>query len=311
MLWFILFLLILVGIYFIPTWLERRRVVIDRAARAGAPGKFAKLSQGVTHYRWIGPVRGPVAVMIHGLTTGSPVWDDLAETMADMGYRVLVYDLYNRGYSDNAEGQHDIDFYLRQLDDLLEDQGLEDSLTMVGYSMGGMIATAFAATEPHRMSRLVIIAPGGVEITENQFSQYCRTNPVIGDWVHGIWGEMRFRRQINEDSAAAQNPRVLQAQAMELGRRGFLPAVLACRRGILQAVQEQEHRAITRDGIPTIAIWGEKDSVIPVSAMGKMAQWNRKAHHEVIEGADHALPYSHSKEVGDVLRKMIREQPLI
>ncbi|MEL6642267.1 MAG: alpha/beta fold hydrolase, partial [Pseudomonadota bacterium] len=132
MIWFILFLIVLGGIYLLPTWLERRRKVMDRAVRAKAPGKFAELSQGVTHYRWIGPARGPVAVMIHGLTTGSPVWDELTETFADLGYRVLIYDLYNRGYSDSAKGSHDTDFYLRQLDDLLADQGLEDGLTLVG-----------------------------------------------------------------------------------------------------------------------------------------------------------------------------------
>ena len=311
MVWFGLFLLVLLGIYLLPMVLERRRHVIGPEHRRLAPGKFAALSLGATHYRWIGPTRGPVAVLIHGLTTGSPVWGELGQTLADLGYRVLVYDLYNRGFSDSVECAHDMELYLRQLDDLLEDQELTDELTVVGYSMGGMIASAFAATEPHRMHRLVLLAPGGIDITENKFSEFCRTKPVIGDWVHGVWGELRFRRQINEDTAAADNPHILDAQAMELDRRGFLPAVLACRRSVLRDVQEQQHRAITRDGIPTIAIWGEDDTVIPVSSVGKMAQWNRKAHHEIIPGADHALPYSHGKEVGDLLRQMLREQPLV
>ncbi len=308
MFWFILFVLVLIGIAMIPTILEKRRKPVDQAKRAEAPGKFVRLSQGVTHYRWIGPTRGPVAVMIHGLTTSSPMWKDIAETMANIGYRVLVYDLYNRGYSDSVGGTHDSQLYLRQLDDLLDDQGLTEGLTVVGYSMGGMIATELAATEPHRMRRLIVIAPGGVEIRESQFAQFCRTNPLIGDWLHGVWGGLRMTRQINEDTAAAANPHVLAAQTMELDRQGFLPAILACRRGILTETQEQQHRAITRDGIPTIAIWGEEDSVIPVRAVGQVAQWNRKAHHEVVPGADHALPYSHPAEVSDVLRKMLRDQ---
>ncbi len=311
MLWFALVLLVVTLLAALPSILEGRRFVIDRAKRQEAPGKFAELSQGVTHYRWIGPTRGPVAVMIHGLITSSPIWEDLADTMADLGYRVLVYDLYNRGYSDNVDGPHDTDMYLRQLDDLLAHEGLEDGLTMVGYSMGGMIATKFAATEPHRMHRLILMAPGGIDMNESDFGKFCRTTPILGPWVHGIWAGMRFTRQINEDAWAAANPHVVDTMAMELDRRGFLPAILACRSGILTEVLEDAFRSINRDGIPTIVIWGEEDGVIPSSAMGKMAQWNRKAHHEIIEGAGHELPYSHVAEVSDVLRAMLREQKAV
>ena len=306
MIWLLGLIVVLWGIYALPGFLESRRRPMTAAARKDAPGKFATLSQGVTHYHWIGPVRGPVAVMIHGLTTSSPVWKDIAEGMADIGYRVLVYDLYGRGFSDSVSGRHDTQFYLTQLDDLLADQNLDQDLTVVGYSMGGSIATEFAAREPHRMKRLILLAPAGIDLRESDFARFCRTTPILGDWVHGVAAGLRLTRQINEDAAAAKVPHVLQAQARELDRRGFLPAVLASRRGILDQTQEQQHRAISRDGIPTLAIWGEEDAVIPLSALGKLAQWNRTAHQEVVEGAGHQLPYSHAREVVAFLRRMLR-----
>lgn len=307
MTWVVVILLVLGAVYMLPLWLERLRRPMDRNQRADAPGKFARLSGGVTHYRWIGPVRGPVAVMVHGLLTSSPMWEDIAKALGDIGYRVLVYDLYNRGYSDAAAGPHDVDLYLRQLDDLLEDQGLTDNLTLVGYSMGGIVATEFAATEPHRMRRLILLAPGGVVMDDSRIARFTRTWPVLGDWLNGVWGPVRLRRQIQADAAAQRKPHVLKARLMELGRRGYFPAVLTCRRGILSHTQERQHRAITRDGIPTITIWGEEDRVIPVSALGMMAQWNRKAHHEEIPGAGHELPYSHTEDVNRLLRRMLRE----
>ena len=307
MTWLIVGLLCIGAIYLLPTLLEQLRRPVTRDLRAEAPGKFSRLSGGVTHYRWIGPARGPVAVMIHGLTTSSPVWEDIASALGDIGYRVLVYDLYNRGYSDAVDGVHDVDLYLRQLDDLLEDQGLTDGLTLVGYSMGGIIATEFAATEPHRMRRLILLAPAGVEMIESSETIRQRTWPVLGDWLHGVLAPIRLLQNIRSDAAARSKPHIQQARMMELRRRGFFPAVLACRRGILTHRQERQHRAITRDGIPTITIWGEADAVIPISALGKMAQWNRKAHHEEIAGAGHALPYSHAEDVNRVLRRMLRE----
>jgi pimeloyl-ACP methyl ester carboxylesterase len=38
-----------------------------------------------------------------------------------------------------------------------------------------------------------------------------------------------------------------------------------------------------------------------------MAQWNRIAHHEIVPGAGHGLPYSHAAEVVSFLRQMLRE----
>ena len=41
---------------------------------------------------------------------------------------------------------------------------------------------------------------------------------------------------------------------------------------MLEEQLEQEHRGISRDGTPVIAIWGEQDEVIPISAVGKLVQ---------------------------------------
>ena len=113
---------------------------MDDAARAAAPGRIARLSQGATHYTWTGPENGPVAVCVHGLTTPLQAWDGIAARLAEAGYRVLAYDLYGRGYSDRPGGTQDSAFFLRQLDDLLADQGIAGDITLLGYSMGGAIA---------------------------------------------------------------------------------------------------------------------------------------------------------------------------
>lgn len=303
--WWLILFLFLAALIAAPIVSERLRTPIGKAARKGAPGKFAALGQGITHYRWIGPVRGPVAVMVHGLTTPSIVWDGIAEGMALLGYRVLVYDLYGRGLSDAPAGAQDRGFFLQQLNDLLDDQGLAEDLTLVGYSMGGAIATSFAAANPHRMKRLILLAPSGLQIVEGDFWAFCRKTPVIGDWLHSVLGGFQMRKALTQ--AAEGPPKVQAAQVSELSRRGFLPAVLASRRGMLKEVQMQEHQAISRDGIPVVAIWGGHDAVIPVSAMGQLAQWNRAARQEEVKGAGHGLPFTHSDDVCNILRDVLRE----
>lgn len=307
MVWFVLVVLAAV-LAAIPLVLEARRRPMTAATRQTAPGNFVQLSQGVTHYQWVGPIRGPVAVLIHGLSTPSTVWTDVAQALGETGYRVLVYDLYGRGYSDAPKGKQDTAFFLRQLTDLLADQELDEDLTLVGYSMGGTIATAFAAAAPHRMKRLILLATCGVKTKESAFSAFCRSKPVIGDWLHGVGAGARMRRAIRAEATTVNASDVTASQFNELKRQGFLPAVLSSRRNILDVTQEAEHRAISRDGIPVIAIWGEQDRVIPISAVGTLAQWNRTAHQEVIAEAGHAVPYSHGAELSTFLRSMLREQ---
>ena len=305
MVWFLIFG-VACAIIALPWMLEQLRTPITDTMRKKAPGSFAQLSEGATHYQWLGPVRGPVAVLIHGLSTPSAVWQDVAQGLGDSGYRVLVYDLYGRGLSDAPNTKQTTEFFVTQLDELLAHEGLTEDLTLVGYSMGASIATAFAATEPHRMKRLILLAPAGIKTVESDFSKFCRTKPVIGDWMHGLLAGARMRSAIAKDPAQSTAPDVIRAQKSELKRRGFLPAVLSSRRHALTQIQESAHRGISRDGIPVIAIWGDQDSVIPISALGTLAQWNRTAHHEVVEGAGHGLPYSHGAEVVTFLRSMLR-----
>lgn len=298
MMWFLLFLLVVAALAAWPYAREAMRKPMDDTARRAAPGEFAQLSQGITHYRWIGPVRGPVAVCVHGLTTPSMVWDAVAKGLALMGFRVLVYDLYGRGYSDRAAGLQDQDFFIRQLEDLLNDQGITEDVTFLGYSMGGAIVTAFAARHPERVLRLILLAPAGMGHDLGKLAKFTRDTPVLGDWLMLLRYPAAHRRGTEAERALPSEVEgIVDYQQAELTKRGFIPAVLSSLRGILPRPLEDAHRRISREGIPVLAIWGRDDTVIPLSAMGQLTQWNRMARQEVIDGAGHGLTYTHARAV--------------
>lgn len=307
MIWAFLILLLAAAIF--PFWQEKQRKPMTKTARIAAPGKFARLSQGVTHYQWTGSVRGPVAICVHGLTTPSPVWDVVAEGVGALGYRVLRYDLYGRGYSDAPHGTQDAAFFEQQLLDLMADQNIDHDVTLIGYSMGGAIVTAFADAHPHLATRLILIAPSGIHTNESQFSAFCRQVPYLGDWLMLAFGGPLARRAIAAETEALQVPDMAEIQLNELDRQGFLPAVLSSRRGLLQQTQESAHRAISRNDIPVVAIWGAMDQVIPVSALGQLTQWNRQVAQEVISDAGHALTYTHGQDIATILQHTLAERP--
>ncbi|WP_108813657.1 alpha/beta fold hydrolase [Loktanella sp. Alg231-35] len=290
-----------------PFRAERQKPDVTVEHRFRAEGEFAHLSQGITFYRWFGPARGPVAVVVHGLNAPSEGMHALAESLGELGYRVLVYDLYGRGLSDAPKGLQDRAFFLRQLTDLCHVHDLREDITIVGYSMGGSIATAFAIANPYIIKRVILLASAGVRTRESRFSGFCRRVPFLGDWLHLLFGAARIGRRIPQDGVTREMDRIHRAQRKQLARRGFLPALLSSRRGMLSETQEQEHRQLGRKAIPVIAIWAQNDSVIPLRAIGLLAEWNRKARQEMIEDADHDLPYTHSKELTEALRETLRD----
>jgi len=251
-------------------------------------------------------VRGPVAVCVHGLTTPSMVWDAVAKGLALMGFRVLVYDLYGRGYSDRAPGLQDQDFFIRQLEDLLNDQGITEDVTLLGYSMGGAIVTAFAARHPERARRLILLAPAGMGHDLGKMARFTRDTPILGDWLMLLrYPAAHMQGTEAERALPSEVEGIIDYQQAELSKRGFIPAVLSSLRGILPRPLEEAHRQISREGIPVLAIWGREDKVIPIRAMGQLAQWNRTARHEVIEGAGHGLTYTHASAVLRVIEETL------
>ncbi|MGI3169438.1 alpha/beta fold hydrolase [Pseudooceanicola sp. C21-150M6] len=299
MIWLLLLILVAAGlIYLIPFMQEQRRPEMDDTARVDAPGHFAELSQGVTHYQWFGGVRGPVAVCVHGLTTPGFVWSQIAEELAEMGYRVLTYDLYGRGFSDRPGGRQDIAFFIRQLEDLLEDQQIADDITLFGYSMGGAITAGFAAKNPHMLRQLVLVAPAGFGGFPTGNWQRMRDLPVIGDWMaHALLPKWHRAAAAKLGQDNPQLDRAAAGQAAQLDWKGFIPAVLSSLRHALRDEREADHRKISRVDVPVLAIWAEKDEAIPLSGMGKLTMWNRVARQTQIEGATHWLPLTHPKQV--------------
>lgn len=305
MTWIIL-LLILVGLAAAPVIVERRRKPMDGAARNAARGQFYALRDGTTHIHQRGPVRGPLVVCVHGLTTSEYVWDDIVRDLIDSGFRVLSYDLFGRGYSDRPANPQDEDFFLRQLEDVLQAVGAPDSIILMGYSMGASISVAFAASHPERVEKLILVAPAGMSDNVVGLEKFVRNTPVIGDWiVRVLGGLMRKKRHTDGTSADPKRAEFAAKQLAESDYRGFLPAVLSSSRHMLKQHQADKHQTLETERVPTIAIWGEDDTVIPLSALGEMTKANRAVVHETVANADHGLPYTHPQDVAKAVKTFL------
>ncbi|MDJ0637710.1 MAG: alpha/beta hydrolase [Paracoccaceae bacterium] len=288
-----------------PFLAEWARPAMTPARQAKAPGEIAHLPGGATHYRWSGREGDPVVVCIHGLSTPSYVFAATVRSLTSLGYRVLSYDLYGRGYSARVRGTQDMAFFLSQLQALLKHQNVEGPLIVLGFSMGGQIAAAFAARED-RVEKLIIVASAGLAHAETTGQTRVWTAPVIGDWMTRIWGGIALRRElVDHKTVATVIPDLEDRQAAETRMRGFLPAILSSRRHLLQRSSLSDHTQIARVKVAVLAIWGTADPVIPRRALSALAEVNPDARHVEVAGAGHNLLQTHPSEIATALKAFL------
>lgn len=208
-------------------------------------------------------------VCVHGITTPSEGFSGLADLLGDMGYRVLLYDLYGRGFSDHVTGAQDRAFFHQQLQDLLAHEGIVEDFILIGYSAGGSIATSFAADNLPRVRQLILIASVGLHAPNTPVASFMERRPGLQDLILRWTYPMAARRYIKSHLSDPHSPStVIQAQQAQTRRRGFFPANLAAMRGILRGDFAPEHQLFHRQGLPVLAIWAGDDKVIPRQVIG-------------------------------------------
>ena len=303
-------LVILAALVAAPFIAEALRRPMSRRLQDRAPGLMADLPSGRTHYRWTGPKTGPLIVCIHGLSSPHYIFAATARALAALGFRVLVYDLYGRGYSDAPRGKQDTDFFLRQLRELLEHLGHEGPLSVLGYSMGGSLATAFAAEEGKRVNHLVLMAPAGLQPVYQSGRARLWSLPLIGDWLMPVCGAHALIKELKNDrKQATVIPDLYEKLSRETQRRGYMPALLSSQRNVLSKVFDEDHKTIADYGTPVLGIWGREDDVISLSALGRLAELNPNAEHVELADATHIFPQTHPSAVAEALKRFLGQQP--
>ncbi|KAF3386622.1 hypothetical protein F1880_000693 [Penicillium rolfsii] len=119
-------------------------------------------------YEW-GREDGPKVLLVHGITTPCIALGGVAHALVDRGCRVMLFDLFGRGYSDcPSDLPQDDRLFATQIMLALTSSpiswtGAESGkFCLVGYSLGGGIAAAFASYFPQLLTSLVLLAPSGL-----------------------------------------------------------------------------------------------------------------------------------------------------
>ncbi|WP_433431010.1 alpha/beta fold hydrolase [Nonomuraea sp. CA-141351] len=104
-------------------------------------------------YREEGDPASPPLLLIHGRTANHNDWNGITQHFAAR-YRVLALDLRGHGASDYP-GSYAVTEMAEDVVALLDHLGIERA-TLIGHSLGGVVAYQVAMNHPERVERLVL-----------------------------------------------------------------------------------------------------------------------------------------------------------
>lgn len=134
-------------------------------------GHYAQCANGYrTHYLDHGD--GEVVLFLHGSGPGASGYSNFKgnyPALVAAGYRCIVLDLVGYGFSDKPEDvDHPLSFFVECVKQTLDVLGVS-RCGVVGNSLGGAIALGLALDYPQLVSKLILMAPGGLsELSEYQ-----------------------------------------------------------------------------------------------------------------------------------------------
>ena len=241
---------------------ERRALTASVREHDGAPGAYVTLSDGVTHYEMAGPDNGRVAVLVHGFSVPSYIWDPTFAALRDAGYRVIRYDLFGRGMSDRPDAAYDGAFYDRQLDDLLKALKVDGKIDLVGLSFGGYVTAHYTATHPQRVRTLNLVDPSNSAPT----IPWQLATPWLGPYLFQTTAMPTMADNQSSDFLhPEQFPGWAERYRPQMEFYGFGRALYRSRLSLSSENFDAIYASIAKAGTPVHLIWGKQDPVIPVA----------------------------------------------
>lgn len=102
-----------------------------------------------------------VVVMLHGYSDNLSTWNRVVPRLA-VDHRVIAIDLPGFGRTTRAWTQPLLPGYVDVIADVLDAEGIDTPVSLMGNSMGGVVAALFAATHPERSDRVVLVDMPGL-----------------------------------------------------------------------------------------------------------------------------------------------------
>jgi 3-oxoadipate enol-lactonase len=227
--------------------------------------------------------RGSPLVLLHGYPLDHHLWDDVVPLLEDT-FDLILPDLRGFGESTTVDTPYTMDDYASDIAALLDHLGIQKA-GIVGHSMGGYVALAFARLYPKRLSGLGLVSSQVLaDPSDRKEARYKSAADVSEKGIDGVVATMTPKFTSDER---------LQAFARETMERQQPAAYI----GALRAMAERMDSTslLSSFTFPVVIIHGNADALIPADRAREVKAALPQAHLVEIGGAGH-IPMIEAKE---------------
>jgi pimeloyl-ACP methyl ester carboxylesterase len=213
---------------------------------------------------------GPPVLVLHGWGASIEAVYPIVTGLSPVA-TVHALDLPGFGQSELPREPWGVEEYQEFVAAFMDALAIEGA-AVVGHSNGGRIAIRMASTEPGRASRLVLVDSAGIR-PRRTLRWYRRVGMAkVGKYAARFMGApgerlraLLLRRAASADYEAAGPLRPTLVKLVNADLRPFMPTI----------------------GVPTLLVWGSRDTDTPLSAAHEMERLIPDAGLVVLEGAGH------------------------
>ncbi len=239
--------------------------------------RFVRVNGVVLHYHDCGRADQPVIVFSNSLGTDFRIWDSVIDHLSQ-DFRIIRYDKRGHGLSEATEPPYKMADLVADLGALLDHLKVGKA-TIVGLSVGGMIAQGLASRRPDLVSSLILCDTAhkiGNNALWNERIAAVSDGGIarIVDAIMERWFTTPYRSADNADYIG------YVSMLTRISIDGYVGTCAAIRDCDLTG----STRALT---VPALCIVGDQDVSTPPELVRSMAELIDGARFEIVEDAGH------------------------
>lgn len=256
------------------------------------------MSHLFSQYHQQGEADKPVLVLIHGWGAHSGVWQSVLPTLLET-FNVCCIDLPGHGNSE-AIKNNDIAAWADAVLEVAPKKAI-----WLGWSLGGLVAQQAAITAPQRIEKLIVVASTPKFVTaadwtdavdEKTFAEFHAD--VVANPHASL---LRFiALQTRGSKTAAEDSRLLRKTLLQPA-----PDARAMDHGMQLLLKTDLRKTIKNICCPVLVLAGQRDRLVPESAINKMTALFTNGDSAIIKQAGHAPFLSHPQQFCQAVKEVV------
>lgn len=239
---------------------------------------------------------GRPLVFIHGLSDSLLYWEFLASHLK-RDYQIIRMDLRGHGESYLGNDEVNIDLYVSDLKNLLDDLNL-DKVDLIGFSLGGAVALDFSLKYPENVSSLVLMSSFSKsdEYLTNIFTQFKDALKNSFEDFYDLILPMVLCPEVIDDNREALD-QIREFASKTANTDAYIKAVDAC-------MEFDVDDSLSKIEVPTLVMSGKYDEISLLSSQKTIQKKIKNSELIVFDNVKHNLLVGKNNErVLEVLEK--------